>query len=339
MRRRTVFAISAESVNRLQHVAILDVGYRSGMRRSIIFPALFVFCCTTVRSPEPAPFTFHSNFWLNLHHFIRAVGRGVPAKANLTASEQQIWDVGVAFYRQHYSQRDLVHDEGMIAIKEALRKNGNAASLAGADIDAELKATLERVAPVYRAHWWPAHDATNREWIESALPLIRAHGAALSQRVAAAYGDTWFKEPVTVDLSIEAGANAAYTTEGPHATISSVDPGYRGLQALEMVFHEPSHHWGPILFEGIRNAAIAQKKTLPRQLWHAVLFYNAGELTRRTLAEKGIEYTEAAMPIYPDLCGSATCRDLVKKVWDRRLSGELSVSEALNQLVKEWPNG
>ena len=313
---------------------------RSGRRgRAIpILAALFVFCCTTA-SPPPAasPFSFHSSFWLNLHHYLRAVARGGSSQATLTESERDAWKRAVEFYAP-YAKRDVIHDEGMVAIKDALSARGNELTLEGVPIDTGLRAILESAAPVYRKHWWPAHDASNRSWIAQVQPLVAAHGSALSREVTAALDATWPAMPVPVDLSNSAGPDDAYTTDGPRATISSLAAGYRGNAALEILFHESSHGWGSRLFNGVARAARDQNKKVPRQLWHAVLFYNAGELTRRRLAASGVEYVELAQKgdIYTPLCGDG-CRDRVKAAWDRRLSGEWTMQQALEELVRSSP--
>ena len=315
----------------------------SGMKRSLpILLLAAVACASAAAPPAPArpPFAFQSNFWVNLHHFVRAVGRGMPAPAQLSAAERSTWDEGVAFYRDRYSERDLLFDDGMVQIKEALRVVGGTESLGSAPLDPELKSTLERLAPVYRAHWWPAHDAANRAWIDAVQPLLARHGAALSRRVAASYGESWPSTPVPVDLSVQAGRVGAYTTARPtHATIAPSTPGLSGHGALEILFHEASHAWDQILENAIDKASAARKKTVPRQLWHAVLFYNAGELTRRTLLEDGVDgYVEYAVrqKVYPGLCGDG-CRELVAKHWDPHLDGKASLEEALDGLVAAWP--
>ncbi len=313
------------------------------IRSSLTLLLLAVGACASAApppAPERPPFTFQSNFWLNLHHFARAVGRGMPAPAELSAAERSAWDEGVAFYRDRYSERDLLFDEGMVKIKEALRGVGGTTSLGAAPLDPELKSTLERLAPIYLAHWWPAHDAANRAWIEAVQPLLSRHGAALSRRVAASYGQSWPSTPVPVDLSVQAGRVGAYTTVNPtHATIAPSTPGLSGLGALEILFHESSHAWDQMLENAIGKASAARKKTVPRQLWHAVLFYNAGELTRRTLAEDGVAgYVEYAVrqKVYPGLCGDG-CRELVAKAWDPHLDGKATIEEALDGLVAAWP--
>ena len=282
-----------------------------------------------------ALFSFHSNFWLNLHHFARAVARGEPAAADLTAAEKPAWDEAVALYRQRYARRDLLFDPGMVKIKEALRRAEGRDSLAGLGLDPALQAALERAAPVYRRHFWPRHDRDNRAWIAMIEPQLQAHGAALGARIAAAYGKTWPSRPIDVDLSVQAGPFGAYTTSGPptHVVLSSVDPRYQ-ICALELLFHEASHGWDGVLKEGIARAAAAQKKTPPPQLWHAVLFFTAGELTRREMDAYGDEdYVEHALRsgVYDRACGG--CRALLAKHWGPRLDGRVSIDAALSALV------
>jgi hypothetical protein len=284
-------------------------------------------------------FTFHSNPWLNLHHFVRAVARGEPATAELTAAERQDWDAAVALYRERYAQRDLLFDEGMVGIKAVLRRAETLPSLAGLGLDPALAAALERASPVYRRHWWPHHDRANRDWVAALQPLLDAHGPRLARAVAAAYGKTWPAQPVDVDVSVQAGPFGAYTTSGPpaHVVISSLDPRYR-VCALEMLFHEASHGWDDVLTAGLARAAAAQRKSPPPQLWHAVLFFTAGELTRRELAAAGDEdYVEMALRNgnYDRACGG--CRPLLLKHWGPRLDGRASVDEALSALVAAIP--
>lgn len=277
-------------------------------------------------------FSFHSNAWLNLHHFVRAAARGGPPATGLPTEERQVWSAGVDFYRP-YTSRDVLFDDGMVAIKNALRTAAGRTNLDGITIDADLKATLERLMPIYGKHWWPAHDRANREWIGAVQPLLDRHGAALSQAVARTYGVTWPTQPVPVDLSVVAGPVGAYTTANPtHVMISSQDPSYRGYAALEMLFHEASHGFG-VLFQGVSQAATEQKVSVPPRLWHAVLFYTAGELTRRELKTHGIEYAEYAdADLYTNQCG-AGCREKIVEHWTPRLDGKRTVAEAFSALV------
>lgn len=331
----------------------------SALRGFLTVACASALACASAAAPRaPAPasplqqerlFEFQSNFWVNLHHFARAVARGMPARAELTAAERNSWDAGVALYRARYADRDLLFDDGMVEIKEALRHVegeaplgavGAVGALGAAPLDPELTSTLERLAPIYRAHWWAEHDAANRAWIAAIQPLLASHGAAIARRVAGAYGQSWPRAPVPVNLAVSAGPNDAYTTTRPTATtIASTSQDIRGLAALEIVFHEASHAWGLAIQTAIAKASAARRKTVPPQLWHAVLFHTAGESTRRTLAADGIDgYVEYAVrqDVYVKLCGDG-CRERVAEHWDPHLDGKTSIEAALDALVAAWP--
>lgn len=287
---------------------------------------------------DAAPlFTFQSNLWINLHHFLRAVARGMPAPSDMNAADREVWDEVVARYRP-YAERNVLLDEGMVAIKNTLRAVGDQDPLPEIPGEPELDDLLESAASVYRKHWWPTHDTLNRSWIAAARPLVDRYGREIAPRIAQAYGQEWPDEPIPVDVTVIGGPVGAYTTTPTHVIMPSVDPSYLGLASLEMLFHEPSHQWGRLLQKPISREAERLAKDIPRQLWHAVLFYNAGELTRRTLADHGFgTYRHYAVDLYEVLCGEG-CRDLVAEHWDRRLAGERSVDEALTELVAAWPD-
>jgi hypothetical protein len=295
-------------------------------------------CATTTAPPQQHLFQFHDNFWLNLHLFTRVVARGENAPANLSPDERATWDAALKFYAP-YTKRDLLFDDGMVAIERQLSLCEKSENLDCATVDPDLKATLLRVAPIYRKYWWPKHRASNEKFIADAQRLIAQYGPELSQRVAAAYGMQWPADPIPVDVTVTAGANAAYTTAKPtHTTIASTEPSYQDLAKLEILFHESSHAWGSSLLNGVARVARAHQKQVPPQLWHAVLFHIAGELTRRTLKDHGVDYVEYAKKndVYSQLCG-AGCVDRVAAAWDPHLDGTRSFDEALDALVTSWP--
>jgi hypothetical protein len=280
---------------------------------------------------RPQLFTFHSNAWLNLHHYVRSVARGAPGPGGLTPSEQKEWAEGVTFYKP-YAARDVLRDDGMVAIASALRAGEGKSSLDGVAIDPALKAMLERLMPIYRTRAWTEHDRANREWIATIVPLVDRHGAAISRSITRTYGVTWPREPMHVDLSVVAGPVGAFSVKG-HITVSSSDPGYRGYAGLEMVFHEASHEFDSVLIEALNRIPAEQKVAVPPQLWHGVLFYTAGEMTRRELNANGIDYTLfGGAGLYNNLCG-AGCRDKIAEHWTPHLDGKRSIPEALSGLV------
>jgi len=302
--------------------------------------AVLMLCATAIAqgrllAQADALFSFHSNAWLNLHHILWSKGDGAPLPADMPESDRAAWVAGIESYAP-YSKRDLLFDEELIAIKEALRFTEEKASLDELAIDSRVKGTLQRLMPIYRKYWWLEHDRTNREWIAAVRPLLDRHGAAINEAIARAYDVTTPDNPVWVDVSVRAHPVGAYET-GPagvtHVMISSVDTGYRGYAALEMLFHERSHAWGRVLARTIFAAAREQGVKVPPQLPHAVLFYTAGEITARELKTHGIDYAHFAQgSIYTNMCG-AGCQDRMALHWTPHLEGKRSIVESLAGLV------
>jgi len=321
--------------------------YRHTMRRNGLALGLMLTSmgCASPATKAPAPpaaqseFTFQSNLWVNLHHFLRAVARGEPAPGKLTPEERSAWDHAVAVYAEKYMNRDVLRDDGMVAIKDTIRRVGNEERLPEIPGEPDLDSLLEGVAPIYRKHWWPAHDTQNRSWIAAAQPLLARYGRKLSHDLAVSYGAEWPSSPIPVDLSVAAGPVGAYTTYPPHSTIASTNRSLMGLSGLELLFHEASHQWDDVLQGGIQKAATAHGRKVPPQLWHAVLFYNAGELTRRALLEDGvggyIEYADQ-QDLYKSLCGGG-CRERIVESWGPHLDGSATIEAALDGLVNGWP--
>jgi hypothetical protein len=95
----------------------------------------------------------------------------------------------------------------MVDIKSALRGAEGKTSLDGIEIDAGLKATLERLMPIYQKHWWPEHDRVNRVWIAAVQPLLERHGTALSQALTRTYD---FRRAMSCQACHEAASHLQY---------------------------------------------------------------------------------------------------------------------------------
>jgi len=192
---------------------------------------------------------FHSAFWVNLHHVLfsaawakrpdtggrRLIGPlPAPLAAPLSEEERAAWDAAVAYYDREIADRDLRGGIGMTSIKRALVAEDLAADAVGKG----LRAVLERVAAIYRRHYWPEHDRANRDWIRATGDLLRSIERAIVQSHERLYARSWFTSPVRVDV---VWAGRAYTTLNPvtHATVSPAEAsGLTGWTGVEMVLHE-----------------------------------------------------------------------------------------------------
>jgi hypothetical protein len=251
-------------------------------------------------APLPV-FEFHSGFWLNLHHTLYRIARAQRASSttanasanpaaisNLSPAEQRVWSAALAFYSKTYADKDLTVSLEMILIKNQLGDFETCEDLAGfkkktcdAGLPAKLTETLDAAAPVYRSHLWQDHDRANRRWIAAVAPLVRRNGLDLSHRLAEIYQTNWPKERIRVDVTSYASSTGAYTTLDPlRVTVSSADPRNQGSEALEVLFHEASHGIADGLQDAIYRECRQREKPIPRDLWHALLFYTTGEVIR-----------------------------------------------------------
>jgi hypothetical protein len=302
----------------------------------------------------PAPlFRFHTDeFWLNEHHFLYVLGRaeakmrdatreavvGAPADAQrglatLSSDELKIWTDAVAFYAAGPSKRDAIFDAQLPKIAHALAQAVERPNLSHApSIEADLRATLERAAPVYRKTWWPAHRAANTEWRDAVQTHIDRHGQAVLAFITRAYGMEWPADGFPVHLSGYANWAGAYSTDDNLLVISSLDRGTRGLSGLETVFHEAMHQWdGPIqnlLSDHARRAG----KRAPPGLSHALIWVTAGEAVRRVVP--GYVPNADTFGIWQR--GMQSLKGPVETAWKPYLDGQGTRDEALAALIAKF---
>src|ERR1700722_4930668 len=262
----------------------------------------------------PLPvFEFHSGFWINLHHMLYREARervspsehpqpgkyahsvvdlSTSPRPVLTPAEQRAWDDAVNFYAANYARHDLVFSNDLILLKNQLGDFEDCDELSGArkkTCDAGLRPNithgLEGAAVVYRAHYWRNDDRANGRWIADVAPLIRGQGVGISERLASAYQTKWPKPKIRVDVSAYADWSGAYTTLDPlRVTISSLDPRNQDTAALEVLFHEASHGIAQPVEQAIIRECRQREKPIPRDLWHALIFYTTGEVIKPVMS-------------------------------------------------------
>jgi hypothetical protein len=251
----------------------------------------------------PLPvFELHSGFWINLHHTLYLQARqsrddrGAPTghttdTTHRTPGERASWDAAVAYYQANYADKDLLFNTELILLKNQLGEFEGCNELSGAKVktcDAglpqKLTQILESAAVVYRAHEWRDHDRANRAWIAVAAPLVREKGLGLSERLSEVYQARWPRQKIRVDVTAYANWAGAYTTLDPlRVVIASTDPRNQGNAALEILFHEASHGIAEPVQLAINRECRQRDKAIPRDLWHALLFYTTGEIIKPAL--------------------------------------------------------
>jgi hypothetical protein len=311
-----------------------------------------------IASPLPV-FDFYSDFWINLHHVLYEQARRVAARPTtrsqtqsvegaeknlsldkLSEAEGRAWSSAVTDYAKRWAHRDLQFDTEMVRIKDRLEEMGDAESLQTSGLTLELVGALERAAPVYRAHWWAEDDRANREWIAGAAPLVEQLGAQLARELARVYRVPWPSGNIRVDVCTYAGLFGGYTTLDPlRVTVSSRDPRNQKEEALEVLFHESSHALAQPVRDAIVRDCRARNKPIPRELWHALLFYTTGEVVRRSLTAAQANAPASYQP-YAYRHGLYV-RDwqgyerALEQFWKPYLEGRGNFDDAVAQLVNQ----
>lgn len=262
-------------------------------------------------SPLPV-FELHSGFWVNLHHFLYLQARLAKGTATLgsatrgaappdmhpvslldfPADQIRAWQSAVDFYAKDLAGRDLLLNGDMENINNQLSEmeacpdlEGKDSALCKSGLRKDLVEALELAAPVYRAHWWTEQDHDNRQWIAQVTPIVQQMGVELSGQLAEIYEHPWPAGRLRVDVVSYGGPYGAYTSLSPlHITISSRDARNQGIYGFEVLFHESSHALAGTVNQAIAREFRDRDKPIPRDLWHALLFYTTGELVRQDLA-------------------------------------------------------
>ena len=327
-------------------------------------------------SEAPLPvFELHSGFWINLHHTLYQEARqrkvalsrdasatnpptvafkSVLAGKGLTDAEQKAWDNAVAFYTDNYAEKDLLFTTELIQLKDQLGDFEDCDELSGrkrkfcdAGLPANLTQVLEPAAPVYRKYLWPEHDKANRRWILQVAPLVREEGVGLSERLADIYQTRWPHWKIRVDVVAYANWAGAYTTVDPlRVTIASLDSRNQGPQALEVLFHEGSHGIAEPVQRAIIRECRQRDKPIPRDLWHALVFYTTGEVIRTVLtspsasASRGdrgggpvSDYSTYAVREGLYQRGWKSYLELLQRFWQPYLDGKATFDDAIARMV------
>jgi hypothetical protein len=326
----------------------------------------------SIYGPLPV-FEFHSGFWVNLHHFLYheararqaakdAAKNSAPAlkttpgaTVTLTPTEQKTWDQVISYYTANYTGKDLVVNIDLMLLKNQLGDFEDCDELLGkkkprcdAGLPGNIGPILEAAAPIYRAHWWADQDRSNRRWVVRVAPLVREQGVGLSERLADIYQAPWPREKIRVDVCAYANSPGAYTTLDPlRVTIASTDPRNQGPEALEVLFHEASHGIAQPVEAAISRECKQRDKPIPRDLWHALIFYTTGEVLRPVIKETDADKSAGdSAPQKPKSTGVPyALRDiLTQRGWDQYhvllllywqpyLDGKVNFEDAIAHLV------
>ncbi|MEO7633040.1 MAG: hypothetical protein ABIU20_06575 [Blastocatellia bacterium] len=292
-----------------------------------------------ILSVKVGRYRLQSSPWVNLHQRLLHEARfNTAPPAALSGDDLSKWNKAVEAYRAFLGKRSPITDDDLKRLNAALSATNT--RILPALIPKAAATALEAAMPLYRSAQWEQDDRANRFWIAMAEPMLASAAEELADVHAKAYGVP-FPKDILVDVSPLAWEFGAYTVgegEYAHVVITSTEPGYQGFAALEMLMHEPSHaivgDTSGAIGDDLARASRELKIKPYSYLWHAILFYTSGELTRRALAKRGVSnYQPIILGMYER--GYRGFRQSLETHWQAYLDGKVSRESAIRQILIE----
>jgi hypothetical protein len=111
--------------------------------------------------------------------------------------------------------------------------------------------------------------------------------------------------------------------------VASLDEGTRGLQGIEILFHEAMHQWDEAVQARLDAAASAAGTRINGPLSHAMIFYTAGEAVRAVISDHAT---------YADVNGiwargMGAYKSILDEAWKPYLDGAGSLDDAVRAIV------
>ena len=119
-------------------------------------------------------------------------------------------------------------------------------------------------------------------------------------------------------------------------TLSSTDPGNQGASGFEVLFHEASHALAERVSNTIARECRERGKPIPRDLWHALLFYTTGEVVQRALKSSNAQagsYAPYAVREGLYTRGWSGYLLLLERFWQSYLDGKTDFDAAIARMV------
>lgn len=268
---------------------------------------------------ETGYFEFHSDYWINLHHFLfQKAGRSQEKKLKedgyqlleineaavykgLDTEQSKKLEEAVEYYQKNIVNKDLIRQLGKERVW--LQKQNADNRITDTLFSKAYTKVLNQASEVYKTTFWPLHMKQNELVIERHLPIVKKmEGYYFSKITKLALQDWPSKTKVRVDLTAYANYAGAYTPTRPYFNliISSLDPGTENTGFIETLFHEGTHLI--FLYGGPFRSGISEifdqegfKMEYPGHLWHASMFYLCGRVVQDELEKLGIDNHQLTM--------------------------------------------
>ena len=256
-------------------------------------------------------YEFHSNYWINLHHFLYQKAKGSQEKKllednsqlidineeivykNLTSQELEILNKAISYYENNIIEKNLYRD--LREFTYMFRNQENVLLQDNELLTNEYKNVINEASVIYRKHFWEIYKEQNEKVIKAKIELIKDFENNIFNKMEKLSKDKLPNQKIRVDITAYANFAGAYTITKPdfNIYISSLDPDCYTNGIIETIFHEGSHllfGFGSPFRESIYDISKEIDIEFPRNLWHAALFYLCGKAIEDELKKIGEDY-------------------------------------------------
>ena len=304
---------------------------------------------TAPPTSDAVPFLgFHSDFWLNLHHFLNVQARAqlgtpdsrLPVMLSAVADPPTIpfatetarsdWNEAIGIYADAVAKWSISSDSALVDLDYHL------AGLASSPVqtiayDPQIPSIIRRAlvlaAPAYAARWWPAHDAANRAWIASARAMINGSSPAIQPTIESALGQHWTPLQRTVEVVRYADATGIYASERPTmVTVSSAYAAVYPDYALERIYIAAASSETEALVAALRGAGMNTSSAAAKEFVAQLVRYSVGDAVKR------------AIPSHVIQLGPVTAHNwsLIERYWVPHLEGRIPMRAAVAAIAREF---
>jgi hypothetical protein len=303
---------------------------------------------------ETMYFEFHSNYLMNLHHFLVKKGFQLSKEEKDPAKQFDLLFVNdlktpvkpetktkvmqaIQFYADSICPKNLLFDPNLTQFKYDLE-----ACTVLTDLKAKepIKGTvdaIEKASRFYAEFFWQEQDKKNRAYVTNLIKQVKQIEKAVIDSSSKYYGYKHNGKKFRVDLVDYATFYGAYTTTEPYinAVISSTDKRHEGTQGVEIVFHEVSHGMIDKVFEAQEKISKELGKEVDHNVWHTILFYSSGTFVKNELAKQGVTHE---LYIYKNnlakIPGVQKTIDAIVQYWQPYLDGKSDMEAAVRSILK-----
>ncbi len=296
---------------------------------------------------------FHSNYFINLHHFLlkKSIRYSFYKNTNQKNFDTLFADIKkpvdekiksnimsvITYYSDSMAKKDMLFDEQLTNLKYSLEQANSVNDLKQKVSKLTIDA-IEKADGFYKKYYWEEQNNNNRQFISKQIETIKAIESDIMEQSRKFYHYAFSTKKFRVDLTDYATFFAAYTTTEPYvnAVISSTDKRHQGTQGVEVIFHEISHAMIDSVFMAQQKLCTTKNKSFDHNVWHSILFYSTGTFVKNALEKVGQKHE---LYLYKNNLGSFNSKikktiDLISEHWQHYLDGKITMENALDYILE-----